>query len=54
MWVVHGTTGLAPLLFVDGHSEYPKYEQLNPPVLNGNIPDYNFDWTKDWLAGRDK
>jgi len=53
-WAAHGTTGLAPLLFVDAHSEYPKYEQLNATGLDGNFLNYNFDWTKGWLAGQDR
>jgi prepilin-type N-terminal cleavage/methylation domain-containing protein len=52
-WAAHGTAGLAPLLFFDGHSAYPRYENLNAPVMNGAIPNFNFDWTLNWLAGQD-
>jgi prepilin-type N-terminal cleavage/methylation domain-containing protein len=54
IYAAHGTTGLAPLLFVDGHDEYPKYEQLNSTGLDGTILNYNFDWTENWLAGQDQ
>jgi len=50
-YAAHGTTGLAPLLFMDGHSQYPKYEELNMPAQTA--PYYNFDWTDNWLAGQD-
>ena len=53
-WAAHGTTGLAPLLFPDGHDEYPKYEQLNADNLDGENLNYNFDWTRNWLAGHDR
>jgi prepilin-type N-terminal cleavage/methylation domain-containing protein len=44
----HGPKGRA-LLFPDGHAQFPLYEQLYPSTLG----DYNFDWTKDGLAGMD-
>ncbi len=44
----HGTKGMA-LMFVDGHSQFPMFRQLNPGVYN----DYNLDWTQDGLAGKD-
>jgi len=44
----HGPKGRA-LLFPDGHAQFPLYEQLYPSTIG----DYNFDWTKDGLAGMD-
>lgn len=45
----HGRKGMI-LLFVDGHSQFAKYPQLN---LTGNPPTYNFDRTVGGLAGMD-
>jgi prepilin-type N-terminal cleavage/methylation domain-containing protein len=44
----HGTKGMA-LMFVDGHSQFATYRQLNP----GTYGDYNLDWTEGGLAGMD-
>lgn len=41
------------LLFVDGHSEFARYERLNPiGTLNGQ-KFYNFQWTVGGLKGYD-
>jgi prepilin-type N-terminal cleavage/methylation domain-containing protein len=45
----HGRNGMV-LLFVDGHSQFAKYQQLIP---TGNPPTYNFDWTAGGLTGVD-
>jgi len=45
-WAAHGP-GLT-LYFPDGHSQYAKYKQLN----NGQNG-IDFNWTTDWLAGKD-
>jgi prepilin-type N-terminal cleavage/methylation domain-containing protein len=42
-----------PLLFVDGHSQFPRWEQLTPTSYNGKDPVYNFDWTLNGLRGTD-
>lgn len=47
----HGPKGML-LLFVDGHSQFARWEQLNP-TSGGTAPVYNFDWTVDGLKGRD-
>ena len=44
----HGNTGES-FLFVDGHSQFVKWRQLNLP-LTGN---WNFDWTVGGLSGAD-
>jgi len=46
--VGHGTEGLS-LMFVDGHSQFARYKQLNP----GTLGTYNLDWTEDGLRGAD-
>ena len=47
--IAHGKDGF-PLLFVDGHSAYTLYRNLNKDVLSGG---YNLDWTRDGLRGED-
>jgi len=48
----HGPKGMS-LLFVDGHSEFAKYERLNPTgTLNGQKL-YDFQWTVGGLKGCD-
>ena len=44
----HALTGEV-FLFVDGHSQFAKYRQLNLPST-GN---WNFDWTVGGLRGED-
>jgi len=44
----HEPTGEV-FLFVDGHSQFAKFRQLNPP----SIGNWNFDWTVKGLAGED-
>ena len=44
----HGTKGLS-LMFVDGHSQFSPYSQLN----RGTLGDYNLDWTEGGLQGVD-
>src|ERR1035437_2196645 len=44
----HGPKGMA-LMFVDGHSQFATYRQLNPGTYGG----YNLDWTEGGLAGMD-
>ena len=46
--VGHGTNGLS-LMFVDGHSQFTRYTQLNPGTIGG----YNLDWTEGGLSGAD-
>ena len=48
----HGIRGMS-LLFVDGHAQFPRYEQLNNTFLNGNQKIYNLDWTAGGLSGAD-
>jgi prepilin-type N-terminal cleavage/methylation domain-containing protein len=50
----HGTRGMS-LLFVDGHSQFARYEHLNPDMYSTGSPrTYNFDWTVGGLAaGKD-
>ena len=48
----HSEKGFS-LLFVDGHSQFPRWEQLNPTSYNGRDPAYNFDWTYNGLRGAD-
>ena len=47
--LAHGKEGL-PLLFVDGHSAFARYTQLNKAAPYG---DYNLDWTLGGLGGED-
>jgi prepilin-type N-terminal cleavage/methylation domain-containing protein len=44
-YAAHGKSGPGPLLFVDGHSQYPKYQQLNWAYMAGSVKTWNFDWT---------
>lgn len=46
--LAHGKDGF-PLLFVDGHSSFVKYRQLN----KGTLQPYNLDWTLGGLGGED-
>jgi type II secretory pathway pseudopilin PulG len=48
----HGAKGMS-LLFVDGHSQFARWEGLNPTSYNGKDPAYNFDWTSKGLKGED-
>ena len=48
----HGAEGMV-LLFVDGHSQFARWQQLNPTGTNGTDPVYNFDWTVKGLRGSD-
>ena len=48
----HGTKGMS-LLFVDGHSQFALYRNLNHTFLNGSQKIYNLDWTAGGLAGAD-
>jgi prepilin-type N-terminal cleavage/methylation domain-containing protein len=48
----HGPMGMS-LLFVDSHSQFPRWEKLNPTSYNGKDPAYNFDWTANGLRGGD-
>ncbi|MCX6931026.1 MAG: prepilin-type N-terminal cleavage/methylation domain-containing protein [Verrucomicrobia bacterium] len=48
----HGVKGMC-LLFVDSHSQFPRWQQLNPTSYNGTDPAYNFDWTLNGLRGGD-
>jgi prepilin-type N-terminal cleavage/methylation domain-containing protein len=48
----HGRKGMA-LLFVDAHSQFANYRQLDPPVVVNGKPSYNFDWTVGGLTGAD-
>ena len=48
----HGPEGMV-LLFVDGHSQFAKWQELNPTSYNGRDPVYNFDWTRYGLKGAD-
>jgi prepilin-type N-terminal cleavage/methylation domain-containing protein len=48
----HGRKGMC-LLFVDGHSQFANYRQLDPPIVSGGKPSYNFDWTVGGLTGAD-
>jgi prepilin-type N-terminal cleavage/methylation domain-containing protein/prepilin-type processing-associated H-X9-DG protein len=45
---VHGNQGLS-LLFVDGHSQFARYRDLNPT----SVGFFNFDWTVNGLKGAD-
>jgi prepilin-type N-terminal cleavage/methylation domain-containing protein len=46
--VGHGKKGLC-LMFVDGHSQFVPFRQLNP----GRLGTYNLDWTTSGLQGAD-
>jgi prepilin-type N-terminal cleavage/methylation domain-containing protein len=48
----HGPKGMS-LLFVDSHSQFAPWSQLNPTSANGSDPVYNFDWTAGGLRGMD-
>ena len=50
----HGTKGMS-LLFVDGHSQFARFQNLNQDLYSTGTPrTYNFDWTVGGLAtGRD-
>jgi len=48
----HGIKGMS-LLFVDGHAQFARYEQLNNTSLAGNQKVYNLDWTIGGLSGAD-
>ncbi len=48
----HGRKGMS-LLFVDGHSQFASYRQLDAPINAGGKPSYNFDWTIGGLTGAD-
>jgi prepilin-type N-terminal cleavage/methylation domain-containing protein len=47
--IAHGRDGV-PLLFVDSHSAFVRYNRLNQAAAYG---DYNLDWTEGGLKGRD-
>lgn len=47
--IAHGKSGF-PILFVDGHSAYTKYVDMNKTAPYG---DYNLDWTINGLKGED-
>ena len=47
--LAHGSEGF-PLLFVDGHSGFIKYNKLYKAAAYGET---NLDWTKDGLKGQD-
>ena len=48
----HGTKGIS-LLFVDGHSQFALYRDLNNPFVDGTKKIYNLDWTVGGLSGAD-
>jgi prepilin-type N-terminal cleavage/methylation domain-containing protein len=48
----HGPMGMS-LLFEDGHSQFPKYLDLNYTFLTGGQKIYNLDWTAGGLTGAD-
>lgn len=48
----HGTKGML-LLFVDAHSQFANYRQLNPTFFNAGRGIFNLDWTAGGLAGAD-
>jgi prepilin-type N-terminal cleavage/methylation domain-containing protein len=48
----HGPSGMC-LSFVDGHSEFAKYERLNPMGTKYGVNYYNFQWTLGGLTGYD-
>jgi len=47
--LAHGRLGF-PILFVDGHSAYSMYRNMNKTVPYG---EYNLDWTVNGLKGED-
>lgn len=47
--IAHGKTGF-PILFVDSHAAFTKYQQLNKTQPYG---EYNLDWTIGGLKGED-
>jgi type II secretory pathway pseudopilin PulG len=47
--IAHGKDGF-PILFVDSHSAFTKYTELNKTAPYG---DYNLDWTINGLKGED-
>ena len=47
--LAHGRDGF-PLLFVDGHSGFVRYSELNPSAAFGA---HNLDWTRNGLKGAD-
>ena len=48
----HGIKGMS-LLFVDGHSQFALYQQLNNTFGSGTQKIYNLDWTAGGLSGAD-
>ena len=48
----HGSKGMS-LLFVDGHSQFALYLNLNNPFVDGTKKVYNLDWTVGGLSGAD-
>lgn len=48
----HGTKGMS-LLFVDGHSQFALYQNLNHTFTEGPKKIYNLDWTVGGLSGAD-
>ena len=48
----HGTKGMS-LLFVDGHSQFARYQDLNNTFGSGSQKIYNLDWTAGGLSGAD-
>jgi len=47
--LAHGTNGV-PMLFVDGHSRFATYKNLNDTQKGY---EYNYDWTVGGLSGQD-
>ena len=41
------------LLFVEGHSQFAKYLELNPTSVTAGEKIYNLDWTAGGLTGAD-
>ena len=48
----HGRNGMV-LLFVEGHSQFAKYLELNPTSVTAGGKTYNLDWTAGGLTGAD-
>jgi len=48
----HGLKGMS-LLFVDGHSQFAPYTELNHTSGSGSPKVYNLDWTAGGLSGAD-
>jgi len=48
----HGRKGMV-LLFVEGHSQFAKYRELNPTFVTAGEKIYNLDWTAGGLTGAD-